>query len=61
VDSVIDRTATKRRAITRLIQLLTTGSVRCWGRNLSGETGYPGVGHVGDNELPHAAFDVGVK
>jgi alpha-tubulin suppressor-like RCC1 family protein len=31
--------------------LLTTGTVRCWGRNSEGQLGYGHNSHVGDNEL----------
>jgi alpha-tubulin suppressor-like RCC1 family protein len=40
--------------------LLSTGKVRCWGDNLSGGLGYPGVTSVGDDETPAAAGDVDV-
>jgi alpha-tubulin suppressor-like RCC1 family protein len=31
---------------------LSTGDIKCWGRNDEGQLGYPGAGNVGDDEIP---------
>lgn len=35
-----------------------SGALRCWGSNLSGQLGYPGLDAVGDDELPAEIGDV---
>ncbi|MCP4444091.1 MAG: hypothetical protein GY811_01935 [Myxococcales bacterium] len=40
--------------------LLTTGRIRCWGRNGDGELGYGNQDTVGDNETPSVAGDVNI-
>lgn len=40
--------------------LLTTGKVRCWGRNFYGELGYGNLNDIGDDETPASAGDVSV-
>jgi alpha-tubulin suppressor-like RCC1 family protein len=38
--------------------LLDTGTVRCWGSNISGELGYPGVSDVGRSNTPADQGDI---
>jgi Regulator of chromosome condensation (RCC1) repeat len=40
--------------------LLSSGTVRCWGRGLEGELGYGNTNSIGDNEAPATAGDVDV-
>ena len=40
--------------------LLSTGSVRCWGRGDIGILGYGNTNHIGDNETPASAGDVNI-
>lgn len=40
--------------------LLTTGSVRCWGRGTEGQLGYGNTNHIGINRSPASAGDVNV-
>jgi hypothetical protein len=35
--------------------IMSTGDIRCWGRNDAGQLGYGHINHVGDNELPFSA------
>ena len=37
--------------------LLSTGNVRCWGVNFSGQLGYGNTVNIGDNEAPFVAGD----
>lgn len=41
--------------------LLTTGSIRCWGRNNLGQLGYGNTEDIGDGEEPASAGDVPVS
>ena len=38
--------------------LLSTGGVRCWGLNYSGQLGYGHTEHIGDDETPYGVGDV---
>ncbi|WP_428265177.1 RCC1 domain-containing protein [Haliangium sp.] len=40
--------------------LHTTGEIRCWGQNLDGRLGYPGVDQIGDDETPASVESVDV-
>jgi cysteine-rich repeat protein len=40
--------------------LLSSGALRCWGRNTGGELGYGHTQHIGNDELPSSAGDVSV-
>jgi alpha-tubulin suppressor-like RCC1 family protein len=40
--------------------LLTSGAVRCWGLNQSGQLGYGNLENIGDNETPASAGDISV-
>jgi cysteine-rich repeat protein len=44
--------------LLRSCALLTSGSVRCWGDNVSGLLGYELFGNIGDNESPASAGDI---
>ncbi len=43
--------------------VLDSGALVCWGENASGMLGHPGLGHIGDDELPAAVdpVDIGGK
>lgn len=47
-------------APTHVCVLTTTGGVRCWGTNMYGQLGYPGVSTVGDDVTPSAMGDVDI-
>jgi alpha-tubulin suppressor-like RCC1 family protein len=40
--------------------LLTTGNVRCWGRNSHGQLGHGNTAPIGDNEVPSSVAEVNV-
>jgi alpha-tubulin suppressor-like RCC1 family protein/outer membrane protein OmpA-like peptidoglycan-associated protein len=44
--------------ITHTCALLDNGTVRCWGRSLSGELGYGNTNNIGDGETPASAGTV---
>lgn len=51
---VVDLAANLQHTCVRLVG----GETRCWGRAIQGQLGYPGLGHVGDDEAPATAGNV---
>ncbi|MEI6729282.1 MAG: CUB domain-containing protein, partial [bacterium] len=57
-DVNVGGTVTQISASGHTCALLSTGNVRCWGYNGSGELGYGNTNNIGDDELPYTAGDV---